>query len=175
VNQIIDDTIQRVERLYSALTGGPVPPPNGHVPIPPESDIARHVEAQLDRLAAAIERQAPASGPNTPSTAWTPRACTWHGESHLEIVLEVPGVTRADLEIGVEDRTLVVRGRRPTPWGARTTQVTTEMPVGAFMRTFVLPVRVEPQDVAARLADGLLAIRIQRNPQAETARRITIQ
>jgi HSP20 family protein len=174
VNQIIDDTIQRVELLYSTLTVGPVPPPNGHVPIPPESDIARHVEAQLDRLAAAIERQVPASGPSAPTTAWTPRACMWSGENHLEIVVEVPGITRADLEIGVEDRALIVRGRRPTPWGARTTQISSELPVGAFERTFVLPIRVEPQDVAARLQDGLLAIRIQRSPQADTARRITI-
>jgi HSP20 family protein len=152
----IEATIDRVEQLYVTVTGRR-PPPAHVAPIPPESDLGRLVDDQLDRLAALLERTAAST--TEVARAWQPRACAWREDDALVLAIDVPGVTREELEVRLDDRVLVVRGRRTPPWRDRRVEAC-ESPVGMFVRAFPLPMRVEAEHVIARLEAGVLHVRI---------------
>lgn len=59
MNATIDESIARVERLYTTITGRRPPQQHGMAPIPPERDPFVHVEEQLERLVSAIEQLVP--------------------------------------------------------------------------------------------------------------------
>lgn len=161
----IEDTIDRVERLYTTITGHQPPAATDGARIPPEIDPARHVEEQLGKLIAAVEgRIAPTTAAPVPS--WQPRAVWWQDESGFELAIDVPGVARDTLEVSCDGASVVVRGHRPPPWGelARA-PLACESPIGAFARMFALPMRVEPKQVSARLDAGVLRVRVERPDQ----------
>lgn len=149
MNPSIQETIDRVEQLYSAITGRTPPVVDGNLSrIPPETDPARFVEDQLARLLAMLD-QRPAQ---TPQRTWTPEALAWQTESSLELAIAVPDVARDRIELWLDSGVLVVRG---------------ESPAGAFMRSFPLPGPVAPGDITAGLEAGLLRVRMVRRAEAE--------
>lgn len=149
MNPSIEQTIDRVEELYAAITGHSPPLVDGNLTrIPPETDPARFVEEQLARLLATLDqRLAPA-----PQRTWTPEALAWQTESAFELAVAVPGAARERIELWLDGGALVVRG---------------EAPAGAFTRAFPLPGPVAPGDITARLDAGLLRVRVVRRAQAE--------
>ncbi len=164
----IEETIDRVEQLYAAITGHRPPHVNGNTTrIPPEIDPVRHVEDQLAKLVAAVEQRL-APGVAAPP-AWTPRAIAWQDEASYELAIDVPGVPRDRLDVHIEDHVLAVRGERPAPWGDGETRspATSELPTGRFARMFALPERAEPAQITARLDAGVLRIRIARRARTE--------
>jgi HSP20 family protein len=174
----IEQTIDRVEKLYSAVTGARPPQmTNGpHAPIPPETDPVRHVENQLVRLLASLERLSQTVSSSTQPPPWSPRLCAWETEQSFEIAVEVPGVSREEIEVSVDERLLTIRGSRRMPWGDRQPRgFESEMPFGPFIRTLTLPVRAEQDKVAVQLRDGVLAIRVPRAPRDESTRTIPIK
>lgn len=175
MNPSIDETIERVEQLYVAITGKRPPQVNGSsAPIPPETDPARHVEEQLRKLMEAVQQVAPTVMPNAaafagPTPAWIPRVTAWQEGGALELAIEVPGVTREQLEIRLDDRTLTIQGQRVAPW--RTSESAAvevcEMPSGTFTRSFTLGASVQPEQITARLESGVLRISVARVTRAE--------
>lgn len=172
----IQQTIDHVEQLYSAVTGTRPPQTTDgpHAPIPPEADPTRHVEDQLDRLAAALASirelaLMPSTRPN-----WTPRVCAWDDDQTLEIDVDLPGVSRDDVEVAVDDHLVVVRGQRRAPWTAARSPrcAESEAPLGAFARTIPLPAFAEHDKVTVQLRDGVLAIRV---PHTKSKKSISIK
>jgi HSP20 family protein len=150
MNPTIDETILRVEQLYTTLTGAQPPVPNGHrAAFPPEIDPVTHVQDQLGRMVATLERVVP-----TPS--WVPRVAAWQDAGDPVFALDIPGVTREHLEIRREPRGIVIAGRRRVPARA----VSGDATFGSFARAIPLPAEVKPDQIAASLEDGVLTIRI---------------
>jgi HSP20 family molecular chaperone IbpA len=168
MSSTIEDTIDRVERLYVTITGHPPPIVDGSGPrIPPDSDPVQHVEDQLGRLVIELEQRfAPEP---TSAVTWVPRACTWRDDTGFELLVDVPGVPRDRLELSVDDRTLHIRGTRPAPWHEGEPPYACESPFGSFARAFALPERVEPGQITARLDVGTLRVRIARAPRFEVS------
>ncbi len=167
MNVTIDDTIARVEQLYTALTGKSPPTINGNgAPIPPESDPLVHVEDQLGRMVSTAALLLPT--PVVP--AWAPRAIAWRSDGGIAFAIDVPGVPRDQIHVQIDRRGLTVTGQRPAPWAhgqpARIVDGC-ELPLGAFARTFWLPMPVSSEHVSARLDDGVLTIRIEDTPRGE--------
>ncbi|MBX3161016.1 MAG: Hsp20/alpha crystallin family protein [Deltaproteobacteria bacterium] len=166
MNATIDETIERVEQLYTVLTGKPPARLNGHrVMIPPEVDPAVHVQERLDRLVHEMEQLAPVAAAAPPM--WIPRAVAWTQEGALVFALDVPGVVARDVQIRVEPLALVVRGIRRAPWPHPPHDLAAcDAPMGAFARSFPVA-RVAPDQIGARLEDGVLTIRVHRGARAE--------
>jgi HSP20 family molecular chaperone IbpA len=161
----IEQTIDRVEQLYATITGHPPPQlADRGLHMPPEIDPVRHVEDQLGRLVSELE-QGVAPTSSTPP-AWTPRVSAWRDEHGFELLIDVPGVPRDQLELRVSERVLVVSGHRAVPWadGARgASPLACEAPFGRFERAFALPEGVEPSSISARLEAGTLRVRAARS------------
>jgi HSP20 family protein len=98
-------------------------------------------------------------------------------EDATSIVLElaVPGVTPDSIEVVTQNGVLTVRGAFPSREMAEgETTLLRERPVGTFTRRFRLPKGIDPEQVSASHALGVLTIRIAK-PEPARPRRITVQ
>ncbi len=81
----------------------------------------------------------------------------------------VPGLKAEDLKIQVLDDVVSIEGAFPID---ETEYLVRELPGGAFRREMRLPTALETDKVEARIADGILTLRL---PKAETSRPKTIK
>jgi HSP20 family protein len=93
---------------------------------------------------------------------------------NLELIAEVPGVNKEDLQIKIQGNYLEISGSHKSegPEGYKVHR--TEREAASFSRSFTLPYEVDSAKVAATLKDGLLKMTL---PKSETAkpRQITIE
>ena len=92
-----------------------------------------------------------------------PAADFYETAQGLVLRLELAGVKPEHLSLSLAGQELVVTGRRqpPPPEGIRRF-IHLEMGFGAFERSFVLPIPIDPQGVQARFLDGILEITLPR-------------
>jgi HSP20 family protein len=102
--------------------------------------------------------------------SFRPAADLYETAGGLVLRLELAGVAAADVSISLAGQELVIRGCRkpPPPEGIRRF-LHLEMSFGNFERRFVLPIPVDPQQVEARYADGVLTVKLPRKlPQTRS-------
>ena len=88
-------------------------------------------------------------------------------ENAYVVSAEIPGVNTEDLDIKVEGDTLILRGeRKPENLGEGVSYHRKERASGTFQRSLTLPTSVEPDEVKANFADGVLTITL---PVAQAA------
>jgi HSP20 family molecular chaperone IbpA len=104
------------------------------------------------------------------SDGYPPYNVEKRGPEQLRITLAVAGFAEADLDVTVEDRQLVIRGRRQEPDEA--VFLHRGIANRQFQRVFVLADGMEVG--AASLVNGLLHIDVARPETADRSRRITI-
>ena len=97
----------------------------------------------------------------------------WLGENSVAVTAELPGIAPDDVDLTVRENTLTLKGERKSQdetsvWHRR------ERPSGRFSRTIQLPFRVDPEQVEARFANGLLEVEMHR-PEADRPRKIQIK
>lgn len=106
--------------------------------------------------------------PEEGTRAWMPNVDIQETEQAYEVACELPGMTKDDVDITVENRMLTLRGERK--WADDQDEGNyhrIERAYGKFTRTFSLPQTVSADDVDARFKDGVLWITI---PKAEEAK-----
>src|SRR5438552_18449344 len=74
----------------------------------------------------------------------------------LHVVVELPGVDPATIEVVASGRALVVAGRRERPTSAGARYLAMEIDYGAFERRIELEGEIDAERVAAPYAPGLL-------------------
>ena len=91
---------------------------------------------------------------------WVPAVDICETAEGYEIVVELAGVRREDIEVYTEKHHLTIAGWRddPTPLKTRLHQM--EIEQGQFCRRIHLPDDAEEDTVTARFRDGLLRIQI---------------
>jgi HSP20 family protein len=100
---------------------------------------------------------------------WAPPVDIFENDNQ-EIVLraELPGVSKEDIDIRVENNTLTLRGERKRASEIRNEQYhRVERAYGAFSRTFSLPSRIDTEKVKADFKDGLLTITLPIRDEAK--------
>ena len=85
---------------------------------------------------------------------------------------DVPGVKEEDLEITLEGHVLTIKGVRKYE-SCENEQVVLGRAYGAFQRSWTLPDALDEEKLTATLADGVLTVRIPKQPKAKP-RRISI-
>lgn len=86
-------------------------------------------------------------------------------EGCIRVCFELAGVARADIELRIEPKRLILRGTRRTPEPAtsegRAQQILAiEIDNGPFARELRLPAEVIPEETTAEQRDGLLWIKL---------------
>lgn len=90
---------------------------------------------------------------------WQPLADIYENDHEVVIKLEVPEVEQEDIDVRVEDQTLVVRGARRLEWAdERQNYQRIERHYGDFKRVFALPAGVDTEQARAGCDRGVLKI-----------------
>jgi len=99
----------------------------------------------------------------TDAPGWTPPVDLYETSDMFVLTAELPGLSRDDIDIQLEDTRIVIRGERSGGPGK-------DLPCeqfhrverghGRFQRAFALPEPIEVDGVSADLKDGILTITI---------------
>ena len=84
----------------------------------------------------------------------------------LTVVMEIPGVEKKDVEVNVENDVLRVEGRVDFTKYEGLEPLYTEYNVGHFARSFTLSNRIDQQQIAAQLEDGVLTLTLKKAKEA---------
>ena len=108
-----------------------------------------------------------------PSRYFIPNTDIFETEDALILAMEIPGVTRENVEINLENDTLRVDARIDQGNYKGLEPLYTEYNVGHFARAFTLSRSLDQQRISAELADGVLRL-VLKKAQDAMPRRITI-
>lgn len=101
---------------------------------------------------------------------WMPAVEVSDSDDEIVLTAEMPGLTREDVQIEVENDVLRIHGEKKevTERDEEDGEVrVSERRYGAFSRSFALPASVDAGDVTAEMKNGVLTVRL---PKTELAR-----
>ena len=109
--------------------------------------------------------------------ATSPRVDVYQTEDDVIVKAEIPGVSKEDLNVYVDDNSIRLSGKSKRDNEYRDEDVyRTERFYGSFSRTIPLPVEVKSEQAKAEYRDGILSIFVPKVEQAKMkGRRIDIQ
>ena len=109
-----------------------------------------------------------------PARTFVPTSDIFETNDALKIVMEMPGVDKANLDVNVENDVLSVSGRIELSKYEKLQPVYTEYNIGHYRRTFNLSSsRINQDRIAAEMKDGLLTLTLPKVEQAKP-RRISV-
>lgn len=118
----------------------------------------------------------PFAGTGGNGTPWMPAVNVEETADVLRLTAELPGMSREDVEIELENNVLTIRGEKSTEHeeGSEERRYHLwERRYGSFQRSFSLPRTVSPEDISAEFADGVLTVVMPKAAEAR-GRRIEI-
>ena len=118
------------------------------------------IQQRLDRFG---------SGP----AGWVPPVDVHEVEDGYVITAELPGLTRENVQIHVQDNRVAIAGVRGEHVGTCEQFHRIERGHGTFSRTFELPVRIAADAITADLKDGVLTVLLPKVPD-DAPRRIRV-
>lgn len=172
--QTISQALDEVKDLYRSVVGQEAPDiaPESFVSFPHGVDPLHHALSEIQHVKELTERLRTAPKP----VAWVPQADCLMIESELITRLDLPGVSREDIQVLVADGECVVRGERKPPIDdPQVRPMNVERPWGPFERRFPLPAGSPTEKIVAKYVDGILELRIPiEAPKATEAKTVTV-
>ncbi|MGA7487878.1 MAG: Hsp20/alpha crystallin family protein [Xanthobacteraceae bacterium] len=102
-----------------------------------------------------------------PSRVFLPTTDIYETKDALNVVMEMPGVEKTSVEVGIEDGVLNVYGRIDFSKYEGLQPIYTEYNVGNYARSFRLSSRIDQKRISAEMKDGVLSLTL---PKAEEAK-----
>jgi HSP20 family protein len=96
-----------------------------------------------------------------------PNTDIYETEDALNVVMEMPGVEKSNVEVGIEDGVLKVYGRIDFSKYDRLQPVYTEYNIGHYARSFRLSSKIDQSKIGAQMNDGVLSLVL---PKVEEAK-----
>jgi HSP20 family protein len=115
------------------------------------------IQQRLDRLA---------PGP----AGWTPPVDVYETPDRYVITAELPGLTRDDIDIKLQDGRLTLAGTRRERTSACEQYHRVERGHGGFSRTFQLPHPIDSAAVTADLREGVLTVTCPKSTDSSSRR-----
>lgn len=101
-----------------------------------------------------------------PGRYFAPAADISETDEALTVVMEMPGVEKKDLSIGLEDDVLRIEGQIDFSKYQGMEPVYTEYMVGHYARRFTLSGKIDRDAISAQLDDGVLTLTLPKAKQA---------
>jgi HSP20 family protein len=102
------------------------------------------------------------------TSAWVPAVDIAEHDNDFVVRMELPGVTKDDVKITMQEGTLTVRGEKKQEKESRGSDFhRVERSYGSFQRSFALPTAVRADGIDATFRDGVLTMSL---PKAEEAK-----
>jgi HSP20 family protein len=114
-------------------------------------------------------------GGSSTQTVWRPRTDLIETDDSYRLHLDMPGMSRDELNISYKDNELVVSGERTSDRSGEDEEfVRVERSFGQFRRTFTLPRTVDAEHISATYDNGVLTVTVPKT-ETVTPRQIEIQ
>jgi HSP20 family protein len=102
------------------------------------------------------------------TSAWIPAVDIAERENDFVVRMELPGVTKEDVKIIMQEGILTVKGEKKQEKESKGSDYhRVERSYGSFQRSFTLPTAIKAENIDASFRDGVLNISL---PKAEEAR-----
>ena len=94
------------------------------------------------------------------SSSWEPKFEVLNTDTIYCIRAEIPGMSKKDIDIELENNTLSISGDRK--WNDKDQNNYSEFSYGKFYRSFNLPEDVKENNIKASMKDGILSVQVPR-------------
>jgi HSP20 family protein len=102
------------------------------------------------------------------TTIFAPPVDIYEDDHTVTLKLEVPGIDEKDIDVHIENNTLVVRGERKIEKEEKEENFRRiERQYGSFTRSFTLPNSVDPGQVNAHYDKGVLKVKLAKKAEAK--------
>ena len=102
------------------------------------------------------------------TSSWTPAVDITEHENEYIVKMELPGVSKDDVKITLEDNVLTVKGEKKQEKESKSSNYhRVERTYGAFQRTFTVPSDVKANGIDASYKDGILSIALPKSEDAK--------
>jgi HSP20 family protein len=133
-------------------------------------NLQREVDSLFDRFFNRTD-----SGDGSTSAVWSPQTDLVETDEDFRLHLDVPGMSKEDININLQNRTLTVSGERASERTDESEEfVRVERAFGTFHRSFTLPDAVDADGIEATYDGGVLTITVPKTEKS-TRRQIEIQ
>jgi HSP20 family protein len=102
-----------------------------------------------------------------PARYYVPSTDIYETDDALQVVMEVPGVDRKNIDVKLENSELHVEARIDFTKYDGMEPLYTEYSVGHFARSFSLSQLIDQNNIAANLADGVLTLTLKKVQRAQ--------
>ena len=102
-----------------------------------------------------------------PTRLFQPVADIFETDENLTVVLEMPGISKDSVDVGLDNGVLTVSGRIDFSKYEGLQPVYTEYNIGNYQRSFRLSNVIDQDKISAELKDGVMMLSL---PKAETAK-----
>jgi HSP20 family protein len=101
--------------------------------------------------------------------SWVPAADIFETDNHdLVVRAELPGINREDIEVSVENSTLVLKGEKKLDSEVKEESYRRiERTYGTFHRSFTLPNTVDASRISAEFKNGVLTVKLPFREEAK--------
>src|SRR5882724_10037820 len=107
--------------------------------------------------------------------AWSPSVDIYENKEQIVLEAELPGMSREDFDLSVENNVITLRGERHFEKKDETDNYhRVERAYGSFLRSFTLPNTVSSEGAAADYRNGVLRVVLPKREETK-ARRIEIK
>ncbi len=139
----------------------------------------QNLQGELNRLFEEYWQPAAAAAPSPEPTdlataVWTPALDLFETPSDLVLIVDLPGVDPASIDLSLTGNVLTLRGEKPAPEVAGGHPRAKERALGSFHRQITVTEAVDFDRVQAEARDGVLTVRLPKQ-EAAKPRTITIQ
>jgi len=108
-----------------------------------------------------------------PLRSFLPVSDIFETEHALNVVLEMPGVAKENVEIGIDNDVLKISGRIDIAKYEGLQPVYTEYNIGNYSRSFQLSNKIDQDGIKAELKDGVMTLVLPKSEKAKP-RRISV-
>jgi HSP20 family protein len=108
-----------------------------------------------------------------PARYYVPSTDIYETQDALTVVMEMPGVAKEDITVGLENDRIRVEGQIDFSKYEGLEPVYTEYNVGHYARAFTLSNKIDQENISAQVEDGVLTLTLPKVKEAQP-RRITI-
>lgn len=102
-----------------------------------------------------------------PARIFVPNADIYEDDNALNVILEMPGVDKSNVEVSIEDGVLRVGGRLDFSKYERLQPLYTEYNIGNYSRSFTLSNKIDQNKIAAEMKDGVLSLKMSKVEEAK--------
>src|ERR1700730_3435317 len=102
------------------------------------------------------------------TSSFSPAVDVYEDDHNVSLKIEVPGIDEKDIDVRIENNTLIVHGERNIDKEEREENYRRiERQYGSFTRTFTLPNTVDTDSVSANYDRGVLKITLAKKAEAK--------